>query len=49
MDELVISKEQAKTIAWSIFADIEMYIKEHQEEFEAFLKEEQRGDEDKSA
>ena len=44
MENFTISKEQIEEIVFSIFADIEMYIKEHQEEYEAFLQEEQRGD-----
>lgn len=38
MKEIRINKEQAQTIAFSIFTDIEKYITEHQEEFEAYLQ-----------
>lgn len=38
MNEIRINKEQAQTIAFSIFADIENYVAEHQKEFEAYLQ-----------
>lgn len=37
-----ISSDQAKEIAKIIFADIESYVADHQEEFEEFLKNEER-------
>lgn len=33
MNELTISDEQVESIAFSIFRDIEVYIKQHGEEF----------------
>lgn len=38
MKEININKEQAQVIAFSIFADIEKYVAEHQEEYEVYLK-----------
>ena len=37
-----ISNKQAEEFAKAIFADIENYVNEHLEEFEEFLKEEER-------
>jgi len=39
-DSIVISKKQARAIALAIIDDIEPYIKEHQAEYEEFLREE---------
>lgn len=46
MKNFKMSKEQVTTIAWNIFADIDLYVKEHAEEFEAFLKCEEEGGKD---
>ena len=40
MGKIKINKEQAKTFAWAIFADIEDYVNEHQAEYQEFLKNE---------
>lgn len=40
LEELIISKEQAQEIARTIYADIGDYIKNHREEFELFLAQE---------
>lgn len=37
-----ISSKQAKEFAIAIFADIEAYVNEHLEEYEEFLKNEER-------
>ena len=42
--EAVLSKEGAKQFAFSIYASMKAYIKEHQEEYNAWLAE-QKGDE----
>ena len=38
MEEIKLNKNQAHRFALSIFADIEQYVENHQEEFEEFLK-----------
>lgn len=38
MEEIKLNKKQAYRFALSIFADIEQYVENHQEEFEEFLK-----------
>ena len=40
MENLIISDKQAYEFAKAIFADIEIYIENHKEEYELFLKEE---------
>ena len=39
---MIISDEQIKQIANYIVFDVHQYIKEHQEEYEKFIKEEKR-------
>lgn len=41
MNEVKINKNQARSIATIIFEGIEEYVSNHQEEFKAFLKEEE--------
>lgn len=38
MEEIKLNKKQAYRFARSIFADIEQYVENHQEEFKEFLK-----------
>lgn len=40
MAEIKIDKKQAHKIALTIFADIERYVKEHEQEFTEFCEEE---------
>lgn len=42
----VLGEEQAKQFAFSIYASMKAYIKEHQKEYNAWLAE-QKGDESK--
>lgn len=42
-EDVIISQEQAREFAKAIYADIEDYIKQHQEEFEEFLAEQRKG------
>lgn len=42
MEEIKLNKEQAQSIAFAIFADIEAYVNEHSDEFEEFLKSEEK-------
>ena len=44
MEEIKKKKKQAYRFALSIFADIEQYVENHQEEFEEFLKMEKTKD-----
>ena len=40
MEFIKINSEQAKEFAWAIFSEIEIYVNEHADEFEEFLKNE---------
>lgn len=40
MKTVQLSQKQAQQFAATIFADIEAYVRDHQAEYEAFLKEE---------
>lgn len=42
MEDVKIGKIQAQEFAKAIFADIDVYVQTHQEEFEKFLEEEQK-------
>lgn len=42
MKEITIGAAQARSLAMAIFSDIEEYIKSHQDEYEAFLREEEK-------
>lgn len=42
MADVKLGKKQAEEFAKAIFADIDAYVQAHQEEFEEFLKEEQK-------
>ena len=37
--ECILSKRQARQLAQAVYMDIEKYVRDHQEEFEMFLKE----------
>ena len=43
MVEVVISQKQARALAQLIYRDIHKYCEDHREEYEAFLREEQKG------
>lgn len=43
MVEVVISQKQARALARLIYRDIHKYCEDHREEYEAFLREEQKG------
>ncbi|MCM1062749.1 MAG: hypothetical protein NC452_21110 [Eubacterium sp.] len=42
MADIVISQEQAREFARAIYADIDDYVKSHQQEFEEFLAEQRK-------
>ena len=43
MVEVVISQKQARALAQLIYRDIHKYCEDHREEYEAFLREDQKG------
>ena len=49
MPTFLISDVQAKEFARTIFADIDNFVREHQEEYDAFLKAEESDKQTKSA
>ena len=45
----VLGEEQAKYFALSIFADMKAYVREHKEELEQWLQEQEAGEMDEDA